>query len=240
MEEFLADYLGYTICGLLVFVTLIIAIVAQVKVNSAYNKYKSVESPLGMTGAELARQLAVQEGLAVSIRGCNGHLTDHFNPADNSLNLSRDNYNGSSIAAHAIVAHEFGHAMQKEEEYLPYKFRQTTVKIANVVSKLLVPMIIFGLLFDVFLYSGVGAMIIYVYVGIYALSFFVSLATLPVEFNASKRAKVALQSLGVNDQAANGVSDVLNAAAMTYVASTLVSLAYLLRMLALLRLFTRD
>lgn len=236
----MSEYIGYIVCGVLVFITLIIAIVAQIKVNSAYHKYSQVASPLDMTGAELARQLALQEGMAVRVQGCRGTLTDHFNPSDNSLNISMDNYNGKSIAAHAIVAHEFGHAMQKQEEYLPYKFRQTTVKISNVLSTMLVPIIVLGILFNFFWIAGVGEIIIYAYVGIYSVSFFVSLATLPVEFNASKRAKVALQSLGVNDQAADGVSDVLNAAAMTYVASTLVNLAYLLRMLAILRIFTRD
>ena len=240
MDEFLTDYLGYVICGVLVFITLIIAVVAQTKVNSAYNKYKKVASPLDMTGADLARQLALQEGMNVNIKSCSGSLTDHFNPTDNSLNISTENYTGKSVSAHAIVAHEFGHAMQKQEDYLPYRFRQTTVKISNFISKMLVPIIILGILFNVFWIAGVGEIIIYAYVGIYAVSFFVSLATLPVEFNASKRAKQSLQAMGVTDQAADGVSDVLNAAAMTYVASTLVNLAYLLRMLALLRLFTRD
>lgn len=240
MEEFMNEYLGYVICGILVFITLIIAVAAQAKVHGAYNKYSKVASPLDMTGAELARQLASQEGIAVSVKGCRGTLTDHFDPSDKSLNISEANFNGKSVAAHAIVAHEFGHAMQREENYFPYKVRQATVKITNFVSKLLVPIVIIGVLFNVFWIAGVGEIMIYAYVGIYSLSFLVSLATLPVEFNASKRAKVALQAMGVNDQAADGVSDVLNAAAMTYVASTLVNLAYLLRFLALLRLFTRD
>lgn len=240
MEEFLNDYLGYVICGVLVFITLIIAVVAQTKVHGAYNKYSKVASPLDMTGAELARQLASQEGIAVNVKRCNGTLTDHFNPSDKSLNISEANFNGRSVAAHAIVAHEFGHAMQKEESYFPYKFRQATVKISNFVSKMLIPIVIIGVLFNFFWIAGVGEILIYAYVAIYAVSFFVSLATLPVEFNASKRAKQSLQGLGVTDQAADGVSDVLNAAAMTYVASTLVNLAFLLRMLAILRLFTRD
>lgn len=234
------EFLGYYICGFLVIVTIIIAIGAQVKVHSAYNKYSQVASPLDMTGAELASKLAYQNGVAVNIRSCSGSLSDHYDPRDKSLNISHGNFNSKSVAAHAIVAHEFGHALQDAENYAPLKIRQVAVKISQIASALLIPMIILGVLFEFLLFAGVGNIIIYVYIGIYSISFLVSLVTLPVEFNASRRAKECLVSMGVTGQEQDGVADVLNAAAWTYVASMLVNLAYLLRLLALLRVFSRD
>ncbi|MBO5394337.1 MAG: zinc metallopeptidase [Clostridia bacterium] len=233
-------FLGYYICGGIVLVTILISLFAQVKVHSAYNKYQQEASPLDMTGVQLAHKLAQDHHMALTIRSTSGHLSDHFDPRDNSINISHDNVNSKSIAAHAIIAHEFGHALQHEENYMPYKVRQATVKIASFVSKLLIPMIILAILLEIFVLMGVGNIILYVYVGIYAVSFIVSLVTLPVEFNASKRAKKALAEMGVSGENANGVADVLNAAAMTYVAAMLVNFAYLLRILSLLRFFSRD
>ena len=233
-------FLGYYLCGGLVLISVLIALVAQVRVHGAFNKYSKEYSPLDMTGAELARKMADENGLSVSISRTSGALSDHFDPTTNSVNLSSEVYDSKSVAAHAIVAHEMGHAMQHNENYIPYKIRQTTVKISNVVSRLLVPMIIIGLLVEFFLFAGLGNIILYVFVGIYAVSFAVSLVTLPVEYNASKRAKVYLASVGVEGEDAYGVSDVLNAAALTYVAAALVNLAYLLRILWILRIFSRD
>ncbi|MBE7073586.1 MAG: zinc metallopeptidase [Clostridiales bacterium] len=234
------EFLGYYVCGILVLVTIFIALGAQAKVHSAYNKYKKEVSPLDITGADLARKLAEQNHISINLRSCSGQLSDHYDPRDKSLNISQENFNSKSVAAHAIVAHEFGHALQDAENYAPLKVRQATVKIANAMSTMLVPMIILGLLFELFLFAGVGNVLIYIYIGLYSVSFVVSLVTLPVEFNASRRAKECLTSLGVTGQDQDGVSDVLNAAAWTYVASMLVSLAYLLRLLALLRIFSRD
>lgn len=234
------EFLGYYICGILVLVTIFIAIGAQAKVHSAYSKYSKEQSPLDMTGAELARKLAQENHISINLRSCAGQLSDHYDPRDKSLNISQENFNSKSVAAHAIVAHEFGHALQDAENYAPLKVRQVTVKMANVMSKLLIPMIILGLLFELFLFAGVGNILIYVYIGLYSVSFVVSLVTLPVEFNASRRAKQCLASCGITGQDQDGVSDVLNAAAWTYVASMLVNLAYLLRLLALLRIFSRD
>jgi len=234
------EFLGYYICGFLVLISILIAVGAQAKVHSAYNKYSRVASPLDITGAELAQKLAMDSHVAIKIKPCSGALSDHYDPRDKSLNISQGNYNSKSIAAHAIVAHEFGHALQDAENYAPLKIRQATVKISNVMSSLLVPMIILGLLFELFWFAGVGNILIYIYIGLYSISFVVSLVTLPVEFNASKRARVCLESMGVTGNDQNGVADVLNAAAWTYVASMLVSLAYLLRLISLLRIFSRD
>lgn len=237
-ENIPAEVIGYYICGFLLLISIIIAVAAQTKVTSSYNKYKKVASSLNMTGAELASHLASHAGVSIKIRSCNGTLTDHYDPRDKSLNISNGNYNSNSIAAHAIVAHEFGHALQDSENYFAFKVRQMTIKISNFVSKLLIPMLILGILFEVFLFAGVGNIIIYVYAGIYFLSFLVSLVTLPVEYNASKRAKKVLAEIGIAEgNEAAAVDSVLNSAALTYVASMLVNLAYLLRILSVIRIF---
>lgn len=236
-------YIGYIVCGIAVLIAVIISGMAQVKVNSAFNKYKDKASSLDMTGSELAERLAIENGLNLTIRSCPGTLTDHYDPRDKSINISAANYNSTSIASQAIVAHEFGHALQHEEEYFPFKVRQAVVKVSNFVSKLLIPMILIGLILELLLFvgGGVGNIIIYVYVGVYAIAVIANLVTLPVEFNASSRAKKLLQQMGCSSHAEVAATDqLLNTAAMTYVASLLVSVAYLLRLLYLLRLINRD
>lgn len=237
------EYIGYVICGIAVFVTVMIALFAQVKVQSAFNKYKESFSSLDLTGQELAERLAVENNVGLTIRMCHGTLTDHYDPRDKSINISETNYNSKSIASQAIVAHEFGHALQDAEDYFPFKVRQGVVKVSNFISKLLIPMIIIGLILELVLFigGGVGNIIIYIYVGIYAISVVVNLVTLPVEFNASSRAKKLLEQMGCTSEKEIYATDkLLNAAAMTYVASLLVSVAYLLRLLFILRIFNRD
>lgn len=234
-------YIGYIICGIVILITVFISAIAQAKVNSAFGKYKDKESSLDLTGEELAEKLAMENNIGISIRACKGHLSDHYDPRDKSINISASNFNSKSIASQAIVAHEFGHAMQDEEDYFPFKVRQSVVKVSNFISKMLIPMIIIGLLFEFFLFAGVGNIILYVYVGIYSISVIINLITLPVEFNASSRAKKMLAQLGCTSQEEVVATDkLLNAAAMTYVASLLVSIAYLLRILYILGVFKRD
>lgn len=236
-------YLGYIICGIAIIIAVFIAIFAQAKVQSAFNKYKDVASTLDLTGEELAEKLAMTNGIGVSIRMCQETLTDHYDPRDKSINISASNFNSKSIAAQAIVAHEFGHALQDAEDYAPFKVRQAVVKVSNFVSKLLLPMILIGLILELVLFvgGGVGNIIIYVYVGIYSIAVIANLVTLPVEYNASSRAKKLLVQLGCNAESdVNATDNLLNAAAMTYVASLLVSIAYLFRLLYILRIFNRD
>ncbi len=234
-------YIGYIVCGFAILIAIIIALSAQGKVTSAFNKYKNIPSSLDITGAELAERLAQEHGLNITIGSCRGTLSDHYNSATKTLNISQPNYNSKSLAAHAIVAHEFGHALQDKQGYKALKVRQAVIKTSNFVSSLLVPMLVIGLIMNLVFFMSAGSILIYVYVGIYAISVVASLVTLPVEFNASKRAKVLLQEMGLtSDEEKRGVDNLLNAAAMTYVASLLVSLAYFLRMLFLLLAITRD
>lgn len=233
--------IGYSISGFVIIISIIIALVAQSKVNDAYQTYKSINSSLNMTGAELAEKLSREKGLALQIKSCKGNLTDHYNPKDKSINISQGNYVSSSIAALSIVAHEFGHALQDKERYGFYNLRQFVVKISNFASGILLPLLIIGIILEFVLMSGIGNIVIYISIGIYGLALIANLATLPVEYNASKRGKELLFSLGAtSEDEVYATEKMLNAAAMTYVAGTLVSLAYFLRYLFLLLAFTRK
>ena len=170
-------YIGYMVCGVLIVIAIILSLTMQVKVDSTYSKYKEVPSSLDLTGAELAQKLAYENGVNINIGMCRGRLTDHYDPRSKTLNISEGNYNSKSLSAHAIVAHEFGHALQDEESYAPLKIRQFVIKTSNFVSSLLIPIILIGVLLELFLFAGVGNIIIYVYVGIYAIAVIASLVT---------------------------------------------------------------
>ncbi len=237
------DYylLGYIISGVVIVISVIIALVAQVKVNSAFDKYKDTPSSLNLTGAQLAEKLSEENNVGLIVRECQGKLTDHYDPTDKSINISQSNFNSTSIASHAIVAHEFGHALQDAENYAPYKTRQFVVKASNLVSRMLMPLLIIGILLQIFLLGIAGSVIIYVSVAIYAVSVIANLVTLPVEINASSRAKDLLVRMGCgSDEEIVATDKVLNAAALTYVASLMVSMAYFLRWLFLLLMWRRD
>ena len=194
-----------------------------------------------MTGRELAEKLSQDNNLGLTVRECQGSLTDHYDPRDKSINISQSNFNNNSIASQAIVAHEFGHAMQDAEGYAPYKVRQVVVKVSNLVSRMLMPLLIIGILLQVFLMGIAGSLVIYISVAIYAVAVIANLVTLPVEINASSRAKDMLVRIGAgSDEEVQATDKVLNAAALTYVASLMVSLAYFLRFLFLLLMWRRD
>ena len=234
-------YLGYIICTCAIIVTIFIALLAETKVQGAFSKYSKVASSLDLTGEELALKLASEQGVNIKIGECSGNLTDHYDPTNKMLVISQGNYYSKSIASQAIVSHEFGHALQDAEGYAPLRIRTLTIKISNFVSRLLMPVILIGILFEFLLFTGVGRIIIYAYVGLYTFSVLVSLATLPVEYNASKRAKKLLVGIGVSSQEeVAATDDLLNSAALTYVASLLVSTAYLFRILLLLFMNRRN
>lgn len=229
----------YVISGFLIFVVIIVAIVAQAKVYSAYDKYSKKTSSLGLTGQMLAQKLCEQNNLALTIRSCNGKLSDHYNPKDKSINISQENFNSSSVASIAIVAHEFGHAMQDQEEYAPLKIRQFAIKVSSFASKALLPFLIVSILLSIFI-GYVGTIMLFVLVLVYALSLFINLATLSVEVDASNRAKKMLSTMISDEEEQKAMSNMLSAAAMTYVASMLVSLVYFLRFLSLFLMSRRD
>ncbi len=211
-------------------IPLIVGIWAQMKVKSAYSKNVQIQSRGRITGREAAQAVMESAGIHdVEIVQCHGTLTDHYDPNHKRLALSRDNYHGSSLAALGVAAHEAGHAIQHKQAYAPLNLRMALVPITSFASQLL-PIYFMGVLFLMGSASGIFLMI-----GILAylvLTIF-QLVTLPVEFDASKRAKAQLVGLGIVDRdELDGVNETLDAAAYTYVAAFVSSLGWLLYLLA--------
>lgn len=218
---------------LLVIIGIIISMAASSKMNNTFNKYSRVRSSTGLTGREAAQRVLQYAGIYdVRIEHVAGNLSDHYDPRTKTLRLSDTTYNSTSVAAIGVAAHECGHAMQHQEGYAPLKIRGALVPVANFGSMLAWPLIIIGLLF------GSQSSHIWINVGILLFSFAVlfQLVTLPVEFNASKRAIQTVDSAGlVQGDELNVVNKVLSAAALTYVASAAAAALQLLRILLLTR-----
>ena len=201
------------------------------KVSSTFNKYSRVQSHIGITGAEAARRIMEQNGIYdVSIERVSGNLTDHYDPSRKVLRLSDSVYSSSSIAAIGVAAHETGHAIQHARNYAPLSLRSLMVPLANIGSRLSMPLILIGLLFS--FASSMGNTLITLGIIFFGLSVVFTIITLPVEFNASRRAIACLdESRILYSDEIDGAKKVLSAAAMTYVASTVVALANLLRLI---------
>ena len=230
IEYYIISIGAMLLCGL-------IAGVASAKVRSAYQKYGAIGTKSHMTGYDTAQRLLRRGGVMdVSVGRVRGHLSDHYHPTKKQVNLSDSVYGSDSIAAVAVAAHEVGHVMQKKSGYLPYKLRTALVKVTNVGSMLAVPLVLLGLVLDFFVVatenSDTGFYVALVGVALYGLSFIFALVTLPVELNASRRAKKMLISEGILAKDELPYADkMLDAAAQTYVASLAVSLIYFLRFL---------
>jgi uncharacterized protein len=196
----------------------------QIYVNSTYRKWSQVQSRNRMTGAQAAQSLIRRENLYnVQIEGVRGKLTDHYNPRTKILRLSEGVYGQPSVAALAIAAHELGHALQDQEDYFPLRFRAMLVPAVNIGSYLGWIFIILGLLLNLTGLAWAGLII-------FGLGALFALATLPVEFNASARAKRMLAESGIimGEDEQRGVNAVLNAAALTYVAALFTAVMQLL------------
>lgn len=209
----------------------LLSLYASYKVKSTYRRYERVELAGGISGAEAARMVLRQAGLnTVRVEMCGGHLTDHYDPRNDTVYLSESVYHGRNAAACGVAAHEAGHAVQHAEEYIPVRIRTALVPVTNFGSSLGIWLIMLGVILSFF-----GEIFVYVaYIGIllFSLTALFQLVTLPVEFNASRRAMEALHASGSfakNEE--QGARRVLTAAAMTYVAALAVSLAQLLRLL---------
>lgn len=212
--------------------TFILAFWAQNKVKSAYGKYVQVPSRGRITGREAALAVMQKAGIHdVEVVQIRGQLTDHYDPINKRLALSEDNYNGTSLAALGVAAHEAGHAVQHKVGYSMLKARMAMVPVTNIASSLL-PFIMFG---PFFLFgAAMGGMFLKVGVACYLVLTAFQLITLPVEFDASRRAKQELVSLGILGQDEMvGVNKTLDAAAWTYVAAFVSSLGYLIYLLSM-------
>lgn len=208
---------------------------ASSKVHSAYKAYGAMPTRSYMTGYDTASRLLRVNGVRdISVGRVRGSLTDHYHPTKKIVNLSESVYGDASIASVAVAAHEVGHVMQNKKGYLPYKLRTWLVPITNIGSYLALPLVILGLILDVFVAatqnSDIGYYLAIVGVVLYGLSTVFALVTLPVEFDASRRAKQMLVQEGILTQEELPYADkMLDAAAMTYVASLVTSLVYFLR-----------
>lgn len=211
---------------ILVVPALMLAIWAQVQVKTTYRKYSRVPNSRGMTGAYAAQAVLNFYGITdVRIEQVSGNLTDHYDPKSKVIRLSGGVYNSSTVAAIGIACHEAGHAAQHAENYAPIKIRNAIIPVCNIGSTIGIPLALIGWIFSF-------SILIYVGLGLYAAVFIFQVATLPVEFNASRRAiKVIDETQLLRDDEIGGAKKVLAAAAMTYVASMMVSLANLLRLL---------
>ncbi|MGI8821181.1 MAG: zinc metallopeptidase [Chthoniobacterales bacterium] len=214
---------------LLVGVPLIIGLWAQFRVSRAFKKWGQVRATSNVSGAEAARQILTAAQIHdVDVVETNDYLGDHYDPSSKRLCLSSDVYNTPSVAALGIAAHEVGHAIQHAKAYAPLKLRMAIVPVTSIASRML-PFVILGGLF--FHMTGLITVGIYCYLILLAFQ----LITLPVEFDASRRAKIILQQMGMVQpgQEVAGVNNVLNAAALTYVAAFVATLGNLLYLMSI-------
>ncbi|MBR2453722.1 MAG: zinc metallopeptidase [Clostridia bacterium] len=214
---------------------MILAFIASARVSSTFKKYSKVQLSYATTGAEAARMILDHNGLYnVKIERIGGELTDHFDPRTNVLRLSDAVYSSSTPAAVGVAAHEAGHAIQYAKEYQPMKVRAAIIPICNFGSSLAMPLFLLGLLFAMPTLSYVG-------IAFFGLAALFQAVTLPVEFNASKRAMKALEgSFRFTEDELDGSKKVLTAAALTYVAALATSLAQILRLLVIVGGRRRD
>lgn len=209
---------------------LLLGLYAQMRLSSAYGRYSRVPTNSGLSGAQAAREILDSVGLhGMPISEVRGHLTDHYDPTKKALFLSSENYHGQTLAAVGVAAHEAGHALQHKAAYAPLNIRMALVPITGIASNAAIWISVGGMFFGLAKLAWAGVII-------FGILFLFQLITLPVEFDASRRAKDQLLSLGLidgNERA--GVSSVLGAAALTYVAAMVAAFFTLLHFIMILR-----
>src|SRR5579872_910451 len=217
---------------------LILGLYAQIKLSLTYNRYAEVENQAGLSGAEAAREILDRAGLTnVPVEQIEGHLTDHFDPMKKALFLSSENFQGRSISAIGVAAHETGHALQQQAAYALFNFRMWLVPATQFASYAWSGIILLGFI----LRGAFFAKFIGIAIGIFAVITFFQVITLPVEIDASRRAKQQLLKLGlVQPDEAPAISKVLSAAAMTYVAAMVTAVLQLLRLIMISNRNSRD
>ena len=215
---------------LMLLIIIFLPIIAQLKIKGTYNKYMKVKNESELTGAEAAKMILKKNGLSnVNVYETSGTLTDYYDPKKKMVVLSSDIYNSKSVSSVAVAAHECGHAIQDKENYKFLRFRSVLVPIVNFTSRIAFIFIIFGFIFEALDLLDVG--IICLLVGL-----LFQLVTLPVEFNASTRAKDQLEICGiVRSKEKSGVKQVLSAAAFTYVAGFIAEALQILRLVLISR-----
>ena len=217
-------YFVYALPGIL------LGLYAQMKLSSTYRRYIRVPVASGLSGAEAAREILDRAGLTnMPVNEVGGHLTDHYDPRKKALFLSSENYRSRSLAAVGVAAHEAGHALQHKDAYGPLQLRMALVPVTQFASYAWIGLVVLGMVLNF-------AKLIMAGVVIFAIIALFQIITLPVEFNASSRAKAQLLNLGiVQPQESRAMSQVLSAAAMTYVAGMIQAIGQLLYFLSLAR-----
>lgn len=217
----------------LVLPCMIFAMIASARVNSTFKKYATQYSQRRLTGAQAAQYVLRANGVTgVCIDRISGNLTDHYDPKANVIRLSDSVYDSTSTAAIGVACHEAGHAVQYADGYAPIKLRAAIIPVTNLGSKLAMPLILLGLLLSAM--GSISYLFIDIGIAAFGLSFLFQLITLPVEFNASRRAMQAIESEDLlTSEERTGARKTLRAAAMTYVAATITALAQLLRLILL-------
>lgn len=231
-------YYGFDPTYVLVLIGAVICLIASARVKSTFNKYSQYRSMSGMTGAQAAERILNSAGIYdVTVCHISGSLTDHYNPSKKTLNLSDSVYGSNSVAAIGVAAHECGHAIQHQKNYVPLTLRTAIVPVANIGSTLAWPLILIGLFFN----RSTSAMLINLGILCFSFAVLFQLVTLPVEFNASRRALHILGEQGIlSDSELPYTRKVLKAAALTYVASAAAAILQLLRLVLLFGGRNRD
>lgn len=211
----------------------ILALIASARVNSTFKRYSKQISSRRITGRDAAERVLRANGVHnVRIERISGNLTDHYDPRTNVIRLSDSVYDNPSTAAIGVACHEAGHAVQYAQQYFPIKVRAAIIPITNIGSRLAMPLILLGILFGSF--GQYSYNLVYIGIACFALSLIFQLITLPVEFNASRRAMQAIEQAQIlTDDEQRGARKTLTAAAMTYVAAVAVAAAQLLRLIIL-------
>ena len=217
----------------LVLPCILLSLWASANVKSTFNRYAKQFSSRRITGADAARRVLAANGVhGVRIDRVSGNLTDHYDPKTNVIRLSDSVYDSTSTAAIGVACHEAGHAVQYAESYAPIKLRAAIIPITNFGSKIAMPLILAGILLTAF--GSFSDTLVYLGIAAFGFSLVFQLVTLPVEFNASRRAMRAIEEANIlTDEEQRGARKTLTAAAMTYVAATAVALAQLLRLIVL-------
>lgn len=223
---------------ILVVIGAVICMIASARVKGTFNKYSRLRSMSGMNGAQVAQRVLQAAGIYdVQVRHVSGSLTDHYDPRTKTVNLSDPVYNATSVAALGVAAHECGHAIQHAKSYAPLSIRSALVPIANFGSMLAWPVILIGLLFN----TRSSGLIIDIGILLFSAAVLFQLVTLPVEFDASRRALVMLRTQGIlADDELRYTRRVLKSAALTYVASAAAAILQLLRIILITNGRRRD
>lgn len=229
MPYFSYYYLSNYYYIILVLPMVIFSLIASAKVNSSFAKYSKVASSRGLTGAQAAFEILRHYGITdVRIERVSGKLTDHYDPKTNVIRLSESVYSSASVAAIGVACHEAGHAAQYAQGYLPIKIRNSVFPVASLGSRAGIPLAILGFFLNFQILAIIGVVF-------FSFAVLFQLVTLPVEFNASRRALSVIDSADIlSESEKRGAAKVLKAAAMTYIASLAVSLANLLRLILMI------